>query len=62
LDWDRIKAEAKKNNGYAKNYKVPNFGVDKDIIDSQNNLKATEKKLGKKFTLNSEYENFLQEE
>jgi hypothetical protein len=29
------------------NYKVPHFGMDQDIIDTQNHLKQAEKKLGK---------------
>ena len=29
------------------NYKVPNFGVDSDILDTQKHLKEAEKKLGK---------------
>ena len=32
---------------YPINYKVPNFGVDQDIVDSQKNLDDAEKKLGK---------------
>jgi hypothetical protein len=29
------------------NYKVPNLGMDKDILDSMKNLKDAEKRLGK---------------
>jgi hypothetical protein len=29
------------------NYKVPDFGMDRDILDSLSNLKSTEAKLGK---------------
>ena len=29
------------------NYKVPDFGMDRDILDSLSNLKNTEAKLGK---------------
>jgi hypothetical protein len=32
---------------YPINYKVPNFGVDQDIVDSQKNLNDAEKKIGK---------------
>ena len=28
------------------NYKVPDFGLDRDILDSLKNLKDTEKKIG----------------
>ena len=31
-------------------YKVPNFGVDKDIISTQGHIKAAEKRLKQKFT------------
>lgn len=34
FDWDQIKVEANKTNGYPKNYKVQNLGMDRDIIDS----------------------------
>ncbi len=32
--------------GHRMNYKVPDFGLDVDILDSLKNLKVTEKKLG----------------
>ena len=33
--------------GHPMNYKVPDFGMDRDILDSLSNLKSTEAKLGK---------------
>ena len=33
--------------GHPVNYKVPDFGIDRDILDSLSNLKNTEAKLGK---------------
>jgi len=39
--------------GYDINYGVPNFGVDRDIIDSMNNLGSTELQLGHKFGVGS---------
>lgn len=32
------------------NYPVPNFGVDREILDQQDNLALTEKELGHVFT------------
>ena len=32
------------------NYKVPNFGVDSEVITTQKNIAKAEKKLNKKFT------------
>ena len=33
--------------GHPMSYKVPDFGIDRDILDSLSNLKNTEAKLGK---------------
>lgn len=33
-----------------RNYFVPNFGIDQDIIDVHRSIKGSEKKLGQKFT------------
>jgi len=33
---------------HPKDYVVPNFGVDRDILNTQSNLKNAEAKLGKK--------------
>ena len=36
------------------NYKVPNFGVDHDIVSTQNHIAAAEKRLKQKFTASFE--------
>lgn len=41
-----MSVEGPKESDIPKNYFVPNLGLDKDIVTSQNNLKATEKILG----------------
>jgi hypothetical protein len=39
--------------GYPINYPVPNLGIDKDIIDTENSLKTAEKMTGKHWNLKS---------
>jgi len=36
--------------GTPRNYVVPDFGVDHEILNTQNAIKISEKKLGKKLT------------
>jgi hypothetical protein len=43
-----LQASFDKPKGYPVDYKVPNFGVDKEILASQLHLKKAEKKLKKK--------------
>ena len=44
--------DMKKSPVNPRGYKVPDFGVDRDIIWTKNSLKQAEKSTGKKFTLN----------
>lgn len=42
--------DTKKAAGHPQDYFVPNFGMDHDIVDTQNHIKSEEKNQGHKWT------------
>ena len=49
----------KKPKGPPLDYFVPNFGVDQDILDTQEHIRQSEQKLGKWNVQQDEYGNYV---